>query len=451
MGTKLFISYAHEDEAYRVDFEKHLASLKREGLINEWTDRMITAGSEWAREIEEHLDQSNIILLFISPDFMASRYCAEVEVQRAMQRHRMGISKVIPVLIRPADWHGAPFAKLQAIPGDSKAISEWENRDAAFLEVTNQLRVACKEIASVPGNPANPYTVANIGDWSEAEVEYKIFRTGQTLSASLYMELTEKNAEFATVKTVLNFGNRESEEKVVKIPLGAPLEDSMGAIVNAITSQHIPANTIIEVHQNSGGAEKLFIGENVYYTTWVIVECEVKMGQERLVQQTKKWMSEKIPLDGIVKSENTIQGLYSYAMTVIGYRNGEMQSGIKPTGKDKQIDTTQIIMPGLYQIITGNWKASIIESNGFTIPATFNFDSEGGFDGVINSEVVGLINVQGRWRVQNQNLFLEGSQAYSIYNIPYATAITFLQLTDNILEGQSQTGEQVLFERDQHK
>ena len=42
--AKLFFSYAHEDEALRDELAKHLAVLQRQGHIEMWHDRRITAG-----------------------------------------------------------------------------------------------------------------------------------------------------------------------------------------------------------------------------------------------------------------------------------------------------------------------------------------------------------------------------------------------------------------------
>ncbi len=448
MGIKLFISYAHEDESFRIDFEKHFTSMKREGLIEEWTDRMISAGSEWAEEIEAHLDQSNIILLFISPDFMASSYCSEVEVQRAMQRQRMGISKVIPVLIRPADWLGAPFSKLQAIPSEARAISEWEDRDAAMFDVTKHLRKLCKEVSAIPGNPANPYTISKTGDWIEAELIYDLHQTGESKIATLHMSVIDKNDDTATVKVLTFSEELGNDEKTIGIPLDKPLEDSAGLIASSFTSEQIPGNASIEVHQNSGGVEKLFIGSKVYYTTWVNIDCDIRMGKEHTVLKTRKWLSELIPLDGIVKLINTIEGIYTSTMTVIAY--GHEDTLVIPEIKSNNVKSKarqKKKIPALGEIIGGSWQTKIIESSGQIIPATFSFNSPDVFTGTLDSASLGPIHLQGRWWVQNQNLFFEGSQAYSTYNMPYAAGIEFVELSKNILKGISQSGEKVIMER----
>lgn len=136
----LFYSYAHEDELLRNKLEKHLSLLRRQGLISESHDRQIQAGDEWARDIDQHLEMASIILLLISPDFLASDYCYDIEMQHALERHRRGEARVIPIILRPVDWHSAPFVQLQCLPRDGKPITEWSNQDAAFRDIAQGLR-----------------------------------------------------------------------------------------------------------------------------------------------------------------------------------------------------------------------------------------------------------------------------------------------------------------------
>src|SRR4051812_13771610 len=100
-SIKIFYCYAHEDEALRNELEKHLRPLRRSGLISEWHDRQIEAGTDWEREIERHLNTASIILLLISPDFIYSNYCYGKEMKRALERHNCGDTRIIPVILRP--------------------------------------------------------------------------------------------------------------------------------------------------------------------------------------------------------------------------------------------------------------------------------------------------------------------------------------------------------------
>ncbi len=137
---EVFFSYAHEDEALRDELAKHLKLLERQGVIKAWHDRQITAGEEWKSAIDSHLESANIILLLVSADFLASDYCYDIELKRALERHDRHEARVIPVILRSVDWHGSPFGKLAALPKDGKAITSWQNEDEAFTNVVKGLR-----------------------------------------------------------------------------------------------------------------------------------------------------------------------------------------------------------------------------------------------------------------------------------------------------------------------
>lgn len=144
--VNLFFSYSHRDESLRDELEIHLASLKRKGVIKTWHDRRIGAGNEFNHSISEHLERADIVLLLISPYFIASDYCFEVEMKRALERHESGQSIVIPVILHPCDWHDMPFGKLLACPTDGKPISKFPNQHDGFLEVTKAVKNAAARV-----------------------------------------------------------------------------------------------------------------------------------------------------------------------------------------------------------------------------------------------------------------------------------------------------------------
>jgi TIR domain len=144
----LFYSYSHEDEALRKKLETHLSSLEAERVIGGWHDRRIEAGTEWDGVISRNLEEAGIILLLVSPDFLASRYCRDVEIARAMERHEAGTARVIPVILRPVDWRSAPFGRLQALPKDARPVAKWKNRDEALMDVARGIREAALSLAA---------------------------------------------------------------------------------------------------------------------------------------------------------------------------------------------------------------------------------------------------------------------------------------------------------------
>jgi hypothetical protein len=119
---RIFCSYAHEDEVYVRALRTSLRPLERQGLIEWWHDREIIPGQEWREAIDENLQAADIILLLISPDFMASDFAYEEEMQRAITRHERGEASVIPIIVRRTDLEGAPFKHLQSLPKDLRPI-----------------------------------------------------------------------------------------------------------------------------------------------------------------------------------------------------------------------------------------------------------------------------------------------------------------------------------------
>lgn len=132
---EVFCCYAREDQEMLEHLKKHLMPLQRSSQITIWSDTNLNAGVEWEKELHQHLESADLILLLISPDFMSSDYCYSTEMKRAIERHDQGSAHVIPILLRPTFWQNEPFAKLQIVPTDATPITTWADRDEAFYDV----------------------------------------------------------------------------------------------------------------------------------------------------------------------------------------------------------------------------------------------------------------------------------------------------------------------------
>lgn len=142
----IFYCYARKDKKSRDTLAEHLSNLKWQGLITEWHDFDISPGQEWEDEIAAHLDSADIILLLITRNFMASYYCHEVEMKRAIKRHKAREARVIPILIGHVDWENAPFSKLQALPSNGKPVSDWRpDKDKAYTNICQGIKTVVNE------------------------------------------------------------------------------------------------------------------------------------------------------------------------------------------------------------------------------------------------------------------------------------------------------------------
>lgn len=146
--TKLnvFVSYSHADEILKEELLKHLTPLKRINLIDEWHDRKLKPGDEWDKSISENLKSADIVLLLVSIDFINSKYCYDIELEKALELHDSKNTTVIPVILRSCIWHYTPFAKLQALPKDARAVSAWPDRDEALANVAEGVRQVAEQI-----------------------------------------------------------------------------------------------------------------------------------------------------------------------------------------------------------------------------------------------------------------------------------------------------------------
>ncbi|WP_454868479.1 toll/interleukin-1 receptor domain-containing protein [Pseudomonas farris] len=191
---KVFFSYCHADEALRDQLEKQLAMLKRQGVIETWHDRRIGAGQEIDSVIDEHINSDEIILLLVSPDFIASDYCYNVEMARALERHNAKEAIVIPVILRACDWHHAPFGKLLATPQDGKPVTLWPDRDEAFLQVAKEVR---KAAARWQGSPSSQEPVV-----AQPKVQAAVLAT----------QLSPSDPRSSNLRMAKNFTQRDKDQ-----------------------------------------------------------------------------------------------------------------------------------------------------------------------------------------------------------------------------------------------
>jgi TIR domain/inactive STAND len=147
-SISIFISYSHRDEALRAELDRHLSSLQRQAGVAIWHDRWILAGEEWAREIDTNLETADIILLLVSHNFIASDYCYDIEMKRAVERYDAGEAVVIPIILSACVWKRAPFGKIQGLPRDAKPIESAANRNEAFAEVVEGIERAIEKLRS---------------------------------------------------------------------------------------------------------------------------------------------------------------------------------------------------------------------------------------------------------------------------------------------------------------
>ncbi len=167
----IFIAYAKKDEDILLSLRKHLAVLERIENVRIWYDGNIELGTEWAAETDEALSKAKIILLLISADFIASDFCYENQMQKALERHKNGAAVLVPIIIRDCVWEGTPFSKLKVLPLNGVPVSSsvWDTADTPYVEIVKALN---KKIDAYQGE--TPDTPAQKKTRKRGRVLYRI-------------------------------------------------------------------------------------------------------------------------------------------------------------------------------------------------------------------------------------------------------------------------------------
>jgi hypothetical protein len=194
---KVFISYSHADERAVERLKTHTAMLAREGLITSFYDRDILAGGHLDSQIFAELESADIFLAMVSPDFLASNYCYEREMERAIELHGDGKIRIVPVLVEECDWKSSPLAQFKSLPKDAKAISTWANENAAYLSVITGLReVAQKNSKPKPTTKSAADATPPSTNSPKAKPAYRVKRSFDQIDRLKFRE-----EAFATIRS----------------------------------------------------------------------------------------------------------------------------------------------------------------------------------------------------------------------------------------------------------
>ncbi len=194
-------------------------------MVETWNFRQIEAGDDFKLAIESKLEEASIILLLISANFLASDYCWEIEMKRALERHERGDAAVVPIILRDCDWHAAPFSKLQALPEGGKPVSRWRPRDRAWSNVVAGIR---KKIDTLPRNLS--------------AIPFLDDKAAKRASAAAYAKVQELAPVFFTQP----FASREAAAKEVQeLSRFLTLDQTLALSASSVPGERLAAGIIL--------------------------------------------------------------------------------------------------------------------------------------------------------------------------------------------------------------
>lgn len=193
---KTFICYAHEDRSTVHAIRGHLKIFEKKNILEIWDDGEILAGQDWDKSIKLKLETAQLILLFISVDFINSEYIEKTELQASLQRHRDGAAKLIPIIVRRCFWEEYfELGKFQALPPKAKPILSYDLH--AIDEAYHAVALGIKAAADVMQQK-----IANVAQALQAEIERERREKAEAEKQKQKKERLQKQDEI-TWKTAL--------------------------------------------------------------------------------------------------------------------------------------------------------------------------------------------------------------------------------------------------------
>jgi hypothetical protein len=243
----IFFAYSRVDSSYRERLDKHLSGLRRKEYIHTWYDGKIEAGKEWEKEIDRELSRADIILLLISADFIASDYCYDHEMRKAISRHEKGDAVIVPVLLHPCDWHDTPFAKIQALPQNGKPVSDssWHSVETAFSQIALKIKEVVERLLEVKSKQVK-------------SVNEVLHEKGSELRITL-SQLEEKQLELDILEEEFSKKRREKDELVNTLATLSQSKDELekGMIAEKTEAGKVLHSLQIEINKARAINEKL--------------------------------------------------------------------------------------------------------------------------------------------------------------------------------------------------
>lgn len=140
--NKVFISYSRQDADWKDKLTVHLRGLENQGSLTVWYDSKIETGANWKSEIENALNEASMIILLISPDFLASDFIQKEEVKRALDRKERDGVKVIPIVIKNCVYKKIEWlSRMQCFPRNGEALASMEEnkQTKCLVEITDEI------------------------------------------------------------------------------------------------------------------------------------------------------------------------------------------------------------------------------------------------------------------------------------------------------------------------
>ncbi|MBP8070639.1 MAG: toll/interleukin-1 receptor domain-containing protein [Acinetobacter sp.] len=139
----IFISHCHtndEDQKFFNDILMFInPAINSMDNVKLWSDKQLLTGQNIDIEVENALNDMNLMICLVSPEYLNSNYCIEKELKDALAKRKIGKANIFPVILRKCVWKHTFFGQILCQPKDGKPLKEWTDKDEVLSDVTDAL------------------------------------------------------------------------------------------------------------------------------------------------------------------------------------------------------------------------------------------------------------------------------------------------------------------------
>lgn len=141
----VYLSYCSIDRPLKLDLEKHLSLLEKTSGLQFFDRDMIRAGSIEKKELREHLDIADIIILLVSANYISDEWNYNSEMIKAIDRSDTGSCLTIPVIITDCTWQLLPLIKFKPVTYKEQPLFSYSNKEESLSSAVYNIKNSIEE------------------------------------------------------------------------------------------------------------------------------------------------------------------------------------------------------------------------------------------------------------------------------------------------------------------
>ena len=141
MRNQIFICYSHKDKKWLERIRTHLRPYKS---VVAWDDTHIKPGQVWREQIKRALGTTKVVLLLVSPDFLASDFITQQEFPQLLKAASTEGVIILWVAVRYSSYTETEIEQYQAAndPQNPLAALKPIDQDRVLVDICKQMKTS---------------------------------------------------------------------------------------------------------------------------------------------------------------------------------------------------------------------------------------------------------------------------------------------------------------------